>query len=112
MEEQNIDYYVWGGDFNKNLSYMDKKGKFTMSKSAELINLFMEEGNWSDVWRALHGEEFRFTYHRSKQKIFSRLDYFVIPTGQLDLVKECEIWPGYLSDHSFVYLEEFSLKQS
>ena len=45
-----------------------------------------------------------FTWHRKCYPVFSRLDYFLIPSGTLDLVEECTILPGFLSDHSFVKL--------
>ena len=52
------DLVIWGGDFNVMLTDQDKKGKFVMSKSAEYINEFMEQNEWTDVWRYLNPDRF------------------------------------------------------
>ena len=96
---------ILGGDPNVYLSEHDKQGgsKFEMSKSSELIDVFMDEYNWSDVWRYLNAEKFQFTWH-GPTRIYSRLDYFMVPDGQLDHVRDCEIIPGFRSDHAFLKL--------
>ena len=83
----------------------DKKGKFVPSKCSNVINDFLEENCWSDIWRVLNPELFCFTYHRKIGAVYSRLNYFLIPQGMINQVAKCEIWPGYLTDHSFVYLQ-------
>ena len=100
-----IDLAVWGGDFNIHLTAKDKKGPYNVTKSVELLTDFMLQNEWMDVWRYLNPDESCFTYHRSKQKVWSRLDYFMVPTCNLDLIRECEIVPGFLSNHSFVSLD-------
>ena len=99
------DLAVWGGDFNLTLTKDDKKGVFNATSSTELVNNFLEENQWIDIWRYSNPDKFHFTYHRCKQKIFSCLDYLMIPIGNVNSVENCTIIPGLLSDHSFVVLE-------
>ena len=103
------DDYIIGGDFNKTLNpQLDRKtiakSKLHITTSAELINKFLNDNDWVDVWRHGHPEEKYFTWHRSKPITFSRLDYFLIPQFQLAKVQQCEIISNVLSDHDSVLL--------
>ena len=101
------EHVVLGGDLNVHLSSMDKKGsEWKLTKSASCINNFLEENSWVDVWRFFHEDIFQFTWRKSKPKpIFTRIDYFLVPEGLVDMVSDCEILPGFLSDHSFIKLD-------
>ena len=99
------DICIWGGDFNKCMSENDKLGKFCVTKSFELLNEFIDENEWSDAWRYLHPEIKQFTWFKKHLISGSRLDYFLTPQGNLDLVSDCKIWASYLSDHCLVLLE-------
>ena len=101
----NVDITIWGGDFNKSLSSDDKLGKYYETKSAQLLNQFTVDQNWTDIWRYFNPEIQQYTFFKRKPVIRLRIDYFLIPDGHIDLCQTCEIWTGYLSDHSFVYLE-------
>ena len=86
---------------------MIKKSKFLNTKSSETLNNFLEENQWVDVWRQWNDDQFQFTWKgkRGSQWVFSRLDYFMVPEGDMDFISQCEIWPGFLSDHSHLYME-------
>ena len=54
----------------------------------------------------MHPEEKQFTFFKIRpQKVFSRLDFFLISGDLIGLTKECSIIPGFKTDHSSV---EFS----
>ena len=105
--EKESDHTIWGGDFNKVLNEeMDRKGlNKIIYKSSAYLNEFLEQNNWSDIWRLEHMEDRQFTWHKSRLISMSRLDYFLIPDGTIDIVDYCEIKPGYLSDHEFVQMK-------
>ena len=105
LNSEKIDHVIWGGDLNVHLTQHDTKDKFISTASTELINNFLEENSWIDIWRYVNGEKFSFTWRQVKKRLFTRIDYFIVPQGTLDLVSDCEIWPGVLTDHSFVFLE-------
>ena len=100
------DHVILAGDFNV---YLDKKrdkkgGVITKSKSREIINVFMEENNWVDVWRAFNSDKFQFTWRRKSPLIMHRLDYFITPLATFKTIKNCEIIANSFSDHSAVVL--------
>ena len=106
----NVDHFIIGGDFNKVLDpTYDRKSKtniqFSQTVLAELINGFLEEVDWVDIWRHGHEAIKQFTWNRCNPLTFSRLDMFLIPYHQISFVLNCEIWYNNISDHSFVFLE-------
>ena len=78
IAEIDSDHLVLGGDINKVLNpELDKKGgKKVGTKSAQVINAFLEEAERCDVWRATHSDQFQFTWWHKQLKVMSRLDYF------------------------------------
>ena len=110
QEQDKVDMCIWGGDFNVWLSENDKLGDFIQSHSVEVINEFLQENFWADVWRCLHPVTSHYTWLRKKPISGSRLDYFLIQEGQLDFVLDCTILPQFLSDHSPVFLDIQSTK--
>ena len=102
----NDDHVIILGNLNQSLTILDKKGgKFKESKSAEIINTFLEESGWVDAWRTLNDSKFQYTWKRKKPLTMSRLDYFLIPLGTLYQVENCEILASYLSDHCPILLK-------
>ena len=107
LEKYEAEISILGGDFNTNLTKMDKRGgrSWEESNTAKTINSFLDDQNWVDVWRILNPETFHFTWRKTKPCVLSRLDYFILPYYCLSKVSSCEILPGFLTDHSFVKLE-------
>ena len=102
------DWLICGGDLNVHLNpELDKKGgkEVKRTKSAELINMFLEDNDWIDVWRHLNPNRFQYTYKCRTPLVMTRLDYFLVPLATLHSVISCQIIPGFLSDHCFVELE-------
>ena len=91
------------GDFNQILDInLDKKGgkeRNKLKKSSEVINKFLEQTEWNDVWCALHPDIFQFTWKKSNPLIMSHIDYMLMPMGTFSLVQECNILPAVFSDH-------------
>ena len=89
------------GDLNVTLDQkLDKRGGNTSkSKARDVINTFLEEEDWLDVWRALHEETFQFTWKRRTPLIMTRLDYMLAPLGSFTKVIQCKISPAVISDH-------------
>ena len=113
ITEKTADYVIVGGDMNKVLNNkMDKRGgKENVTQSANVINTFLNEYEWSDVWRDLHPGDFQFTWKRRQPLVMARLDYFFIPIGILSLVDSCKILPAVLSDHCPVIMEIITSEQ-
>ena len=107
LQHDDSDFCVLMGDLNKCLNLeIDRKGGHPKDmKSSLVINNFLEESNWFDLWRILNPDKFGFTWKQKNPLILSRLDYILIPSGMIGHVQDCQIWPSYLSDHSFMYLQ-------
>ena len=109
IEAQEHDHVIVGGDLNKTLDdKLDRSSSLIHSTSrfGDFINTFLEENLWVDVWRNLHITEKQFPWHRRNPSIqMSRLDYFLTPMSTYSQITKCEILPGILTDHAFVYLE-------
>ena len=63
----------------------------------------MEETELVDIWRAQHPNDKIFTFHTPPPNpVFTRLDFFLLSFGLVNLCVKSEIVPVYLSDHSYV----------
>ena len=91
IESENL---ILGGDFNKILNpELDRRGGSTkITNSALIINSFLENAEWYDVWRVTHDNMFQFTWRR--QRVMSRLDYFFVPIGTFNKVHNYTILPA------------------
>ena len=106
MQQADEDHIVMAGDFNVYLTENDKKGgSVSESKTRNLINTFLDESDWVDIWRSQHPETFQFTWKRSRPLIMHRLDYFLAPLSTTKAIKNCEIIANSFSDHSTVVID-------
>ena len=102
-EKIKAEYLVVGGDLNTIMSSKDIKGGKGNShyKCTEYINEYLENNKLVDIWRILNPDKFRYTFARKKPNLLmERLDYFIISFGLQQYVKNVDILPGYLTDHS------------
>ena len=105
ITEIDSDYTIMGGDLNIWLDpKLDKKGGKTekLSGAAEMVNGFLDEYEWVDVWRHMNPGTFQYTWKRRKPFVGSRLDYFLVPLATLADIIRVDIIPGCNSDHLFV----------
>lgn len=111
LNDLDISNLVIGGDFNCCLD--PSKDGFVRRNDSELpppssararlrLSQFADELDISDIWRLLHPEALQFTFRRSAYS--SRLDFWLISEHLTELVRESEILPAALSDHSSVSL--------
>ena len=101
------DHVMVLGDFNKYLNpEIDKKGgSHRETKASKVINEFLEQTDWVDVWHSLHEEQFQFTWKRKNPLIMHRLDYILAPLGTMNMVNSCEILYSVFTDHCPVLIE-------
>ena len=101
MQKSTEDHILLMGDFNVYLNdKIDKRGGTpSNSKTAQVVNAFLKETDWIDVWRATHGNQFQYTWKRRHPLIMHRLDYVLADLGTMNLIKNCEISAVSFSDH-------------
>jgi hypothetical protein len=63
----------------------------------------MDESNLIDIWRLMHPNLRRYTYHQQRPtQTFTRLDFFLISQGMTGFIENSSIQPGYCTDHSMI----------
>ena len=107
---------VIGGDFNTVLDPIkDKKGgnrELTQCLKYRLeLKSFIDTTNLSDIWRVLNEDNFGFTWHCKKRKIFCRLDFWLISDHLVNNVNTAQILPCINSDHNTITLSLKSTKE-
>lgn len=106
--DNNNETLIIGGDFNVVLnSEIDKlNGKDNTNKqSTHRLNNILENNDLHDIWRLSNPQTKSYTWHsNTKPPIFCRLDYFLVSQNLINTISNCNISPGYRSDHSFVNL--------
>ena len=71
LQTDNSEYCMIVGDLNKYLDVQaDRKGGSPrITKSANLINNFLEECEWHDLWRMLHPDQNMYTWRKKEPTI-------------------------------------------
>ena len=97
------------GDFNTGINYnLDKlNGRLdTIKKCNVTINAIIENNDLCNIWRLKNPHKKVFTWHSNTQPpIFCRLDYFLISQDIANCLAECNISPGFKSDHSLISIQ-------
>lgn len=73
-------------------------------RAREKVLEMMSELNLVDCWREDHIEDIKFTWLRKNPIKQARLDFFLISNELYTIINECNIFPGYRSDHSLITL--------
>ena len=109
---------VLGGDFNAVLDpildchYSANYYRQPSVLRGDKLNGILDHMDLTDVWRTLHPEERRFTFHSgTTNRAMSQLDYFFVSPDMLTSVLDSIIGIAYRSDHSPTYLQ-FSLQDN
>ena len=96
------------GDFNLVFNpLLDKQGgnPVTNFKCHNTLLNWMEETNSLDIWRIRNPKVRKYTWvSNTKPPIFCRLDHFLVFDTVANKILECNILPGYCSDHSLISL--------
>ena len=99
---------IWGGDHNFVLNAdLDRSGVKSKiwNKSASIFDDMFTEFDLIDIWRIRNPTMKRFTWRRLRPVLTqSRLDYFLVSSSLQTIVKESDIIPNVLSDHSAITL--------
>lgn len=91
-----------GGDFNITLNPTvdTSSGSSSLRTSIhKCIIRVLHEAQLIDIWRLHHAGERDYTFFSSLHKLYSRIDYFLIPHGQLEAAQDPAIGNITWSDH-------------
>ena len=106
---------VIGGDFNclQDVT-IDKKGGRPQTHEHSQRSIFrtMEEYDLIDIWRKRNHNVKRYTWRsNTNPPIMCRLDYFLISYSLYTQIEQCNISPGFKTDHSSIDIKIESLKE-
>ena len=93
------------GDFNTPLSKMDRSSKQNINKDIESLNNTLDEIHLTDIYRAFHPKEAKYTFFSSVHGIFTKIDHMIGHKASLNKLKKIEIISSIFSDSNAMQLE-------
>ena len=93
------------GDFNTPLSKMERSSKQNINKDIVSLNNTLEEMDLTDIYRAFHPREAKYTFFSSVHGTFSKIDHMIGCKASLNKFKKIKIIPSIFSDHKGLKLE-------
>lgn len=99
------DVLLVGGDFNcvQNRK-LDTRGISHINIRKRNLSCFQHLFNLIDVWRKQNPDKRQFTWRQVSLKMFSRLDYWLVPADFMHRVYSTDIRPALKCDHNAVSL--------
>ena len=106
LDDSGETYTIVCGDFNLVLDpNLDSNNYMSVNNPQSRSYKVLENSKLCDAFRLLNPTAKRFTWRRRNPIKQARLDYFLISQTLADLITNCNIKPGYRSDHSRVDLD-------
>ena len=65
------------GDFNTPLSKIDRSSKQNINKDIVALNNALDEMDLTDIYRAFHPEEAKYTFFPNAHGTFSKIDHMI-----------------------------------
>ena len=93
------------GDFNTPLSEMDRSSKQNINKDIVALNNTLDEMDLTDIYRAFHPKEAKYTFFSNARGTFSKIDHMIGHKTSLKKFKKIEIISSIFSDHKGLRLE-------
>ena len=87
------------GDFNTPLSKMERSSKQNINKDIVSLNNTLEEMDLTDIYRALHPKEAKYTFFSNAHGTLSKIDHMIGNETSLNKFKKIEIISSIFSDH-------------
>ena len=79
------------GDFNTPLSKMDISSKQNINKDIVAMNNALHERDLTDIYRAFHPKEVKYTFCSNAHGNFSKIDHMIGHKASLNKFKKIEI---------------------
>ena len=84
---------------------MDRSSKQNINKDIVALNNTLDEINLTDIYRAFHPKEAKYTFFSNAHGTFSKLDHMIGHKTSLKKFKKIEIISSIFSDHEGLKLE-------
>ena len=90
---------IVGDLFNTALSKMVRSSKQNINKDIVSLNNTLEEMDLTDIYRAFHPKEAKYTFFPKAHGTFSKTDHMIGHRASLNKFKKIEIISSIFSDH-------------
>ena len=84
---------------------MDRSSKQNMNKDIVALNKALDEMNLTDIYRAFHPKEAKYTFFSNEHGTFSKIDHMIGRKTSLNKFKKIEIISSIFSDQKRLKLE-------
>ena len=84
---------------------MDKSSKQNINKDIVALNNALDEMDLTDIYRAFHPKEAKYTFFSNAHGTFSKVDHMIRHQTGLNKFKKIEIISSIFSDHKGLKLE-------
>ena len=84
---------------------MDRSSKQNIKKDTVSLNNTLEEMDLTDIYRAFHAKEAKYTFFSDAHGIFSKIDHMIGHKTSLSKFKKIEFISSIFSDHKGLKLE-------
>ena len=91
---------------------MDKSSKQNINKDIVALNNALDEMDLTDIYRAFHPKEVKYTFFSSVHGTFSKADHMIGHKATLNKFKKIEIISTIFSDHKGLKLETNSKEKT
>ena len=91
------------GDFNTQLTPMDRSSKQKINKETQVLNDTLDEMDLIDIFRTFHPNAEEYTFFSSARGTFSRIDHVL--GHKSNLSKKIETVSSIFSDHNAMRLD-------
>ena len=107
MSNTDIENLLIGGDWNVSLQAIDKKGgsPWKPTASRDQLVTMMKEFDLVDAFRTKYPNKKSYTYESKALKLYSRIDFFLLPQHQIHWVEQIESLVSNAPDHRAVKLK-------
>ena len=93
------------GDFNSPLSKVDRSSKQNINKDIVALNNTLDEIDLTDIHRAFHPKEAKYTFLSHAHGTFSKLDHMIGHKVSLNKFNKIKIISSIFSNHKGLKLE-------
>ena len=93
------------GDFHSLLSKKDRSSKQNINKDTVALNNALDQMALTDIYRAFHPKEAKYTFFSNAHGTFSNIDHMIGHKTSLKKFKKIEIMSSIFSDHKGLKLE-------
>ena len=93
------------GYFNTLQSKMDRSSKQNINKDIVALNNVLHEMDFTDIYRAFHPKEAKYTFFSSVHGTFSKIDHIIGHKTSLNKFKKIKIISSIFFDHKALKLQ-------